>query len=268
MLKETINDLQDASGLPVSFDTETCELILGEGLNDPSYCVRKLHDLKAVWANPIAEPDQVIYRYTSALHFKEDASVWAKANVAYGIVIFVPGVFSGEYVKSSGQFHPPVQSCNMGTPEIYSVLSGVGHFLLQKASPPFDKVEDAVLVEVQAGETFVVPPDYGHLQINPGKEPLVFSYAVMNGMSGCYDSFKERKGAIYYEMADEKNGLVFNSNYPDKLPLRVLKASELCQLPELNENVTYQGIRDRLPELPFLTDPTVFPESASLSPIK
>jgi len=44
----------------------------------------------------------------------------------------------------------------------------------------------------------------------------------------------------------------------------VLNASDLCQLPELNENVTYQAIRDRLAELPFLTDPTVFPESAGL----
>lgn len=264
MKEETIKNLQEASGLPVAFDAKTCELILGEELNEPSYRIRKLHDLKAVWASPIEEPDQVVYRYTSGLHFKEDATLWANANVAYGIVIFTPGVFSGEYVKSSGQFHPPVLPCNMGTPEIYTVLSGKGHFLLQKASPPFEKIEDAVLVEVHAGETFVVPPDYGHLQINPGKEPLVFSYAVMDGMSGCYDPFKERKGAIYYEMANGKDGFVFNSNYPDRLPLRMLKASELCQLPELNENVTYQGIRDRLPELPFLTDPTKFPASAGL----
>ena len=259
-----IKDLQDACGLPVSFDTDSCELILGEALNEPSYRVRRLHDLKEVWAKPIEEEDQEIYRYTSALYFKEDAPVWVEANVAYGIVIFVPGTFSGEYVKSSGQFHPPVQPCNMGTPEIYTVLNGVGHFLLQKASPPFDKVEDAVLVEVQAGETFVVPPDYGHLQINPSNEPLVFSYAVMDGMSGCYDPFKERKGAMYYEMAMSDEPYVFNSNYTEDVPLRVLKASELCQLPELNERVTYQAIRDRLPELPFLTDPTVFPESAAL----
>ncbi|MDA0348635.1 MAG: hypothetical protein O3C20_14665 [Verrucomicrobia bacterium] len=264
MTKQIINSLQEACGLPVSFNSETCELILGEGLNEPSYRIRKLHDLKPVWANAIVEDDRVVYRYTSALHFREDAPVWTEANVAYGIVIFAPGVFSGEYVKSSGQYHPPVQPCNMGTPEIYTVLSGRGHFLLQKASPPFEKVEDAVLVEVLAGETFVVPPDYGHLQINPGSEPLVFSYAVMDGMSGCYDPFKERKGAIYYEMANGTERYVFNSNYPDHLPLRVLKASELCQLPELNGNVTYQAIRDRLPKLPFLTDPTVFPESANL----
>jgi glucose-6-phosphate isomerase len=259
-----IKDLQQACGLPVKIDTATCELILGEGLNDPSYCVRRLHDLKGVWAKPIVEEDQVVYRYTSALHLREDAPLWKAANVAYGIVIFVPGVFSGEYVKSSGQFHPPVQPCNMGTPEIYTVLSGVGHFLLQKASPPFEDIEDAVLVEVQAGETFVVPPDYGHLQINPGPDPLVFSYCVMDGMKGCYDPFKERKGAIYYELAEGGGRRVFNPNYPARLPLRVLRAADLCQLPELNEQVTYQAIRDRLPELPFLTDPTAFPESAAL----
>ena len=258
-----IKNLEKACGLPVAFDTETSELILGEGLNNPSYCVRRLHDLKDVWANPIVEEDQVIYRYTSALHFQEDAPVWKKANVAYGIVIFVPGTFSGEYVKSSGQFHPPVQPCNMGTPEVYTVLSGVGHFLLQKASPPFEKIEDAVLVEVQEGETFIVPPDYGHLQINPGPEPLVFSYAVMDGMKGCYDPFKQRKGAIYYEMAKDGGTRVFNTNYPDRLPLTVLKAGDLCQLPELNDKVTYQAIRNRLPELPFLTDPTRFPKSAA-----
>jgi oxalate decarboxylase/phosphoglucose isomerase-like protein (cupin superfamily) len=152
----------------------------------------------------------------------------------------------------------------MGTPEIYTVLSGVGHFLLQQASPPFEKIEDAVLVEVRAGETFVVPPDYGHLQINPGPEPLVFSYAVMDGMKGRYDPFKARKGAIYYEMANGGGSHVFNTNYPERLPLRVLRAAYLCQLPELNGKVTYQAIRDRLSELPFLTDPTLFPESAAL----
>jgi glucose-6-phosphate isomerase len=259
-----IKELGTACGLPVAFNTDTCELILSEELNEPSYRVRKLHDLKAVWANPIEEEDQEVYRYTNGLYFAEDEVKWKEANVVYGIVIFVPGTFSGEYVKSSGQFHPPVQPCNMGTPEIYTVLHGVGHFLLQKASPPFDKVEDAVLVKVNAGETFVVPPDYGHLQINPGDEPLVFSYAVMDGMAGCYDPFKERKGAIYYEMANGDEPFVFNTNYPEKLPLRVLNAADLCQLPELNENVTYQAILDRLPELPFLTDPTTFPESAAL----
>ena len=83
-------------------------------------------------------------------------------------------------------------------------------------------------------------------------------------MKGQYDPFKARNGAIYYEMADGDDRYVFNPRYGAKVPLRVLRAAELCQLPELNEGVTYQAVRDRLPELPFLIDPTLFPESASL----
>jgi glucose-6-phosphate isomerase len=259
-----IKNLQEACGLPVAFNVNTCELILGKELNTPSYCTRKLHDLDAVWANPVEEEDREIYRYTSGLYLGGDASAWAAANVAYGIVIFTPGVFGGEYVKSSGQYHPPIPPSNMATPEIYTVLSGVGHFLLQKASPPYDRIEDVVLVEVRAGETFVVPPDYGHLQINPAPEPLVFSYAVRDGMKGRYDAFKARRGAAYYEMANGQARYIFNRRYGAHLPLRVLRAADLCQLPGLKEKVTYQAIRDRLPELEFLTDPTAFPEWAGL----
>lgn len=258
-----IKDLQPACGLPVAFDTDTCELIFGEGLNEPSYCVRKLHDLDGVWANPVTDEDRVIYRYTSGLHLNGDAQAWTAANVIYGIVIFVPGVFGGEYVKSSGQYHPPTPPSNMATPEIYTVLSGTGLFMLQKAAPPYDTVEDPVLVEVREGETFVVPPDYGHLQINPSPEPLVFSYAVMDGMKGQYDAFKDRQGAAYYVMSNG-DGRVYNANYGTQVPLREVRAGDICQLAELNERVTYQSIRDRLPELGFLTDPTVFPESAGL----
>ena len=48
------------------------------------------------------------------------------------------------------------------------------------------------------------------------------------------------------------------------MPLRVLRAVELRQLPGLHGKVTYQAIRDRLPELAFLTDPTLSPASARL----
>jgi glucose-6-phosphate isomerase len=257
-------NLHDVCGLEVSFDPDRCDLLFGEGLNSPSYCVRKMRDLDAVWANKVDGDDQVIYRYTGGLHLKEDASKWTEANVIYGIVMFEPGVFGGEYVKSSGQYHPPTGPTNQATPEIYTVLSGTGHFLLQKAAPPYDKIEDVVMVEVEEGETFVVPPDYGHLQINPSSQPLVFSYAVMDNMKGVYDPFKKRQGAAFYEMADSQNRFKRNTNYDEGLQLRVVRATDLCQLPSLNENVTYQLIRDNLSELKFLTDPTVFPESAAL----
>jgi len=259
--------LEKWCGLPVVLDTDTCELILGKDLNDPSYRTRRLHDLDAVWANSVPDPDRVIYHYTSGLWFAEDEAMWKEANIIYGIVVFTPGTFAGEFNKSSGQYHPIIPPNTMATPEVYSVLHGIGHFLLQKASPPYEIIEDAIMVEVQAGETFVVPPDYGHLQINPGNAPLVFSYAVMNGMQGVYEPFRKTQGAIYYEMADKGDSkkYVFNSNYKDKLSLRVIKAGDICQLPFVNDNVTYQEIRDNLGQLEFLTISEKFPKHAALA---
>ena len=43
--------------------------------------------------------------------------------------------------------------------------------MLQRSAPPYDDTTDAVMVEVNAGETFVVPPDYGHLQNQSDRWP-------------------------------------------------------------------------------------------------
>jgi len=260
-----IKDLQEACGLPVAFDTDTSELVLGDGLNSPSYCTRKLHDLDAVWAGDVTDEDRVIYRYTSGLHLEGDEELWRSARIIYGIVIFAGGVFGGEYVKSSGQYHPPVPPTDQATPEVYSVLSGTGHFMLQKASAPsYDDVTDPVLVEVRSGETFVVPPDYGHLQINPADEPLVFSYVVMADMKGQYEPYRKTRGAAFYEMADPAKRFVRNENYDPSLELRIIRAGDICQLPDLDEHVTYQAVKEKLPELGFIADPAAFPASAAL----
>ncbi len=258
-------DLKEECGLPIALDTDTWEFVSDKELNKITCQTRMLYDLNPVWVNRVSEPDRLIYRYTSGLWFNEDQDSWKNSNIIYGIVAFTEGLFSGEFNKSSGQYHPIVPPNTMATPEIYTVLYGTGHFMLQKSSPPYEIVEDAVLVKVRAGETFVVPPDYGHLQINPENKPLIFSYAVMDGMKGVYEPFRKKRGAMYYEMAD-KEGIkyVFNSRYANKVPLRIIEAGNICQLPFLKERVTYRTIKNHLNQLEFLTVPEKFPEYAKL----
>jgi glucose-6-phosphate isomerase len=252
-------DLEQSSGLPVRLDTDSCAFLLDGRLNTPSFCTRHLHDLDCLWANPVSGDERIIYRYTSPLWLVGDEDTWTQARVGYGIVYFPPGVFAGEYVKSSGQYHaiPPAQT--LASPEIYTVLVGCGHFMLQRSAPPYEEILDAVLVEVNAGETFVVPPDYGHLQINPTDGPLVFSYAVMHPLVSNYEPYRQRRGAIYYEMADGPERFVFNSRYPKRVPLRILQAAHLQQLAFLRAKADYHLIRECLPLLSFLTHPEEFP---------
>ena len=261
-----IKSLKESTGLPIQIDESALELVLGDELNKPFYTVRKLHDLDKVWAHPVPvdEENRVLYRVTSGLWLNGDEVIWRAAGIIYGIVVFLPGTVGGEFIKSSGQYHPIYGNNSMATPEVYTVLKGIGHFLLQKSVPPYEVIEDAALVEVCEGETFVVPPDYGHLQINPGNSLLIFSYTVMDGMKGVYEPFRKRRGAIYYEMAEGREKYVFNSNYAPRIPLRYIRAGQVRQLPFLNEEVTYQKIRDNLSDLGFLTDASKFPTTAVL----
>ena len=176
-------NIESQSGLPVRIDTASGEFHFGSDLNTPTLRTRMLHELDSVWANPVGDTDRPIYRVTGPVWFRQDAEVWKNAKVCYGIVYFDPGTFGGEYVKSSGQYHAIQPGQTAATPEVYTVLVGTGHFMLQKSKPPYDEITDAVLVEVNAGESFIVPPDYGHLQINPTNEPLVFSYCASESHS-------------------------------------------------------------------------------------
>jgi len=259
-----IIDLKELSALPIKVDTAHCNFVFGSSLNTPSIVTRKSHDLETVWANDVQEEDRVIYRYTSGLWLPSDEALWKNAGFIYGIVFFLPGVFGGEYVKSSGQYHAITAGQRMAAPEIYTVLVGCGHFMLQRSVPPYGEILDAVLIEVNVGEMFVVPPDYGHLQINPTNGPLVFSYTVAYPLVSNYEPYRQRRGAMYYEMADGSERFVFNSHYPKRLPLRILKAAQLRQFPFLAGKADYRRIRACLPKLSFLNRPEEFPAEAYL----
>ena len=258
-------DLQKSTGLPIQANSDTQQLILPAGFEPTTYRIREAGDLDAVWQNPDGTDDRVIYWYSSGLTYTADRDIWKKANIVYGIVFFYPGCFNGEYVKSSGQYHPPQGESQTATPEIYTVLKGTGYFLLQKAKPPYSTVSDAVLVEVREGESFIVPPDYGHLQINPSSEPLIFSYVVMDGLNGVYEPFKKKKGAMYYVVNDPVSPYRFNHRYPDQVDLRVLRASELRQHAILEKPITYHYVKQRLGELNFITRPELYPSNADLN---
>jgi len=74
------------------------------------------------------------------------------------------------------------------------------------------------------------------------------------------------KGAIYYEMDTEMEAerYVFNPNYADEVPLRIVEAGDICQLPWLNENVNYHSVKQNLEKLEFITDTDKFSEYANL----
>jgi oxalate decarboxylase/phosphoglucose isomerase-like protein (cupin superfamily) len=77
-----------------------------------------------------------------------------------------------EFVKTYGHYHPRVNPKLRYTyPEIYEVLDGDAHYLLQRALND-ESVDDVTLVKATRGDKVIVPPNYGHVTINPSERTL------------------------------------------------------------------------------------------------
>ena len=61
----------------------------------------------------------------------------------------------------------PENPAGTGYPELYEVVEGVAHFLLQKKT-----LEHIVLVKAAKGDIVLIPLGYGHVTINPSRDEI------------------------------------------------------------------------------------------------
>jgi len=177
--------------------------------------VRRLVEMVPVLATPkkntdLATDSPTYYMYRDVAHF---------GKIRYDVTRILALDLCGEKNKTLGHVHPRSAK---GTPwsEVYEVLSGEAHFLLQKVSQL--GVQDAVLLSAKKGECLLIPPGYGHVTINAGKRDLVLGNLVSSDFDADYSQFLRMRGACYYEMHDDK--LVKNKNYGGDFELRQLRA--------------------------------------------
>lgn len=217
--------------------------------------VRRVADMADVildqeWA--AKNQDLPLYYMYRDLWFEEDRELIMRHDLRYDITVIPPLVMGKELVKTKGHYHP---ECAPGItyPEIYEVVEGRAHFLLQKSEG--DKIVDAVLVEAKKGDKLVIPPNYGHVTINPGPNTLKLANWVSRAFSSLYDEYVKKRGAAYYELVD--GTLTPNPHYGDVPQLRRLKAVEIPELGIERARDLYSLIKN--PErLAFLNRPQEF----------
>jgi glucose-6-phosphate isomerase len=157
---------------------------------------RKLKELKEVLLDSKVvqkEPETEIYYMIRGVSFFGD--------LRFDITIFPPKILGKEYVKTKGHFHLG----NFG--ELYQVLEGEGIFLLQKGKK---LVEDVYFVRAKKDEFVKIPPQYGHITINPTKKMLIVGNWIFDRVKSEYESFEKLKGACYFFT---KDGWIKNKNY-------------------------------------------------------
>ena len=149
-----------------------------------------------------------------------------RSRLRYDLTLIFPGTIGSEYIKTAGHYHSLSHDNIHSYPELYEVLYGTLHFILQKRGGGKEWIEDAVLVLSERGERIIVPPDYGHVAVNPGNEPLVLVNWIADECISDYETMLEYGGGVYFEK--KSNGsyrLTKNRTYENIPTLRMIKTN-------------------------------------------
>ena len=240
--------LKEKSSLDISLKGN--KLVFGESLKQTEPEVRTIEQMKQVLMDPsVSEPKECYYMYRE-ICVGEDKEIIEKSGLRYDLTV-IPSLMRGkEYNKTFGHFHPEAGK-GLSYPEIYEVLHGRAHYVLQsKDNMRF------VVFEAAAGDKVLIPPNYGHITINPGKECLVMSNWVFSGFESEYSRIKENHGAIYYETEE---GWTKNNSYREEPKIEFAKPRELPEL-GLEKNKPMYGLVKDIDKLSFLREPSINPK--------
>lgn len=252
-------DLEKISGLPLLLDLGSFHLHFGEGLPPVEPHVRTLADSRAVLLDPSAEgPSELYYMYRD-IHREVDEEVIRRHGLRYDITILRPGRVGREYVKTVGHYHPKKPGQDLSYPEVYEVLYGRAHYLLQKPTDDFQGVQEVILVEAGPGQKVVIPPNYGHTTINPGNLPLVMANWTADGFASNYAPMREHRGSAYHEAVEGgERTFLPNPRYPEVPALRERVPREIPEFGLMGEKPMYQACIEDPTRFRFLTHPEEF----------
>jgi glucose-6-phosphate isomerase len=90
--------------------------------------------------------------YRDGDHSGKDRSWLTRQQIRFDSTVIPPREICGEFIKTKGHFHPDNPS-GTGYPEIYEVLAGEAHYLIQNQD-----CSDVVMIMARTGEIVDVPP--------------------------------------------------------------------------------------------------------------
>ncbi len=207
------------------------------------YTTRSVSQLAEVLMDPKkAGPNSIVYYM-----FRD---VYGHGTLRYDVTVVPPRMFGEEYVKTYGHYHTEAKE-GLTYPELYQILNGEAVFIMQ--TPHKDDSMDCIITKCKKGDIVFVPPNYGHVMINPGSSTLVSANVVSNSFASDYSEYKANHGAAYYST---KDGLVQN------LHCIIRKTENLSPRELLSRNRLLTGdlleeITQRPEKLKFLEDPTL-----------
>jgi len=234
------------------------KLKFGEKMIEPD--IRRLFALRDVafdtaWFEDASDRD-AYYMYRDLSLTPTDADTITRHQLRYDITIIPPFQMGLEFVKTYGHYHPRVNpELRYTYPEVYEVLEGDAHFLLQHAQNEY-VVDEIILVKATRGDKVIVPPNCGHVTINPSEKTLRMANWVCRSFESLHEPYTQYHGGAYYELINGR--LLLNRAY-DKVPeSRIAYPKETPECGLVKRKPMYELIEE-----PFLLEFLTAPEKHS-----
>lgn len=221
------------SGLPIFRNCAEEKLIFQEGLSCGGYGTKKASQMPNLLSEySDEEAENVVYDVYRDIIFEKDRELFNKDEYRYDITYIMPGTVGNECKKTSGHYHCYNPEHTNTYPEVYEVLYGTAMFILQR-SDNFEAAEeelvvnDLILVKVEAGQTLLVPANYGHCSINIGEGPMIFSNLAYVPCGIDYNPVKSHKGmAVFAKKIDGELVMEVNKDYKNLPDIKYAKVKE------------------------------------------
>ncbi len=218
----------------------------------PLPSVRTIEEMRPVLADPSCEGNAPLYFMYRDLAKSDADREWLHSHLLrYDLTVIPPCTLCGEWVKTKGHYHPK-NPAGIGYPEVYEVQEGEAKYLLQSRW-----LDDVVMISAHAGDIVIIPPDYGHISINPSADKtLAMANIVSTAFESEYGEYETLHGAAYYAMSD--GSLRKNPYYPKIPEVRYPDVHERSVMHRLCKGPLYNCIGNEA-MLMFLNYPEQYP---------
>ncbi|MDP8012489.1 MAG: glucose-6-phosphate isomerase family protein [Nanoarchaeota archaeon] len=242
----------ECKNLSLDFEEKTNKLICdGEEVESS---VRRLNEMKNVLFNKNfinrGNQNDILYYMFRGTGYGKNSPVFDAHTIRYDITVIMPYDLGGEFNKTEGHYHPIAEG-KLSFAEIYEILSGEATYLLQKDNG--DGSFDVKVVSAKAGDRVIMPPNYGHISINTGEEPLIEANLVNSTFQADYKSIAKMGGGALYFMRNRN--VLLNRNY-EKLSISYEEATKIDFL-DYNYPTLYDEFIAHPEHFEFLNHPSL-----------
>lgn len=201
----------------------------------PKADVRNIEDMYDVLSSPDCQETGPLYFMYRDLALTPSDRRWLRSHhLRYDITAILSRDLCGERAKTKGHYHPDSPS-GPGYPEMYEVVTGHAHYLLQERT-----LSDVVLVDAHENDIVIIPPGYGHVTINAGNSELIMANLVSSAFQSEYGEYEKRRGAAYYVRAD--GTCMRNPAYPGAPDLRKINAGPIRRMLDAPPGSIYEMV--------------------------